>query len=707
MFFQIQDICAQHSDDTIRRVIGSLPRDLPATYQRALERVVSNHKAEVARKMFRWVAVAKRPLSLMELREAIAVEPCQPSSQQDKLVNDVYQLIPWCGNLLALDEEEGLVQFAHHSVKDYLLSGKVSQTSSHQFYIRIPDVDQEAGEICCTYLNFSDFEREVVHLPQVPSGLDPQAIVETSLSASSSPILTTSLLRLNNLRKARRATENSALWRQLHLTSLKVATMWPQNLQNRYYFLAYASEYWLHHTREFKEGTRCWSLFSRLVLTEKTTLATRPWSIEGWKAFGARIQNFILKTEHRALLRLANLEQLIHARSDLCSLIDGKYSPQCSDELFQFHINATRLVEDFWSTWDPVLIIAAQRCRLDWVEQVLELAGGFESVRAQDKAKNFDPASVHMDASLEQIWRSAWLQAEQQGTYEMLDLLLTYKAIMMGKLNERGYEELYIAALAGNLELTRRLLGAHVDPNVVPSTQPSCFSSILAAAASGGSVQVVEHLLYAGAEINLQKAGLFQTALGAAAEKGNTLVVIALLAAGADVNAGFGFGHRKLTPLAAAAGHDDVMMLLLLAGAQFEDLTGCYQLQNCVYRGYGEMKRAICLASLQCDMDKELLLDYYRVHSSLPSKHRTVFEDMELSVQLRCGSELSSIEVKKAVAAFLYTRTRGVVRSVLEEESRKPLFHPRDTASVKDLYELYIEEFRLGMERVSAHNAPL
>ena len=656
MFFQIEDICAQHTDEAIRKIIRSLPRDLPATYQRALERVVRNRKAEIARKMFRWVAAAKRPLSLMEIREAIAVEPCQPSSQEGKLVNDVYQLVPWCGNLLVLDEEEGLVQFAHHSVKDYLLSGKVPEISSHQFRIETHDVDQAAGEICCTYLNFSDFERQVIHFPQVRSCLDPKAIVKTSLSASGSPIMTSSLLRLNILRKARRATEASDIWRQLHLTSMRVATMWPQNLQNRYSFLAYASEYWLHHTKRFNEKDPCWSLFRRLVLAEETILAAKPWSMEEWKAFSAKVQHFILKTEHCGLLSLANLEQLTHTRADLCWVISDKSSPQSSDEYFQFHIHATRLVEDFWSTWDPVLIIAAKRGRLDWVKQILELAGGFESALAQNKSKKSNPAPANMDVFLAQSWNAAWWQAEREGTCEMLDLLLTYKAIMLGRLEKRGYEELRAAALTGNLELTRRLLDARVDPNVVPSTQPSPFDSILAAAASGGSYEVVELLLHAGAEVNTQIVGSGETALFAAARQGKTLIVIALLAAGADVNAEN--GALSLTPLAAAAGWGDVMVLLLVAGACTEDRTGRDLVQDWMGpRKMDIMRRATQRAYSQRypyqKTTEEAMHENGTLMSRLVHIDRKFFQDLKDYVQHNVRREVSPTRVNRVVDAFL------------------------------------------------------
>ena len=609
--------------------------------------------------MFRWVAAVKRPLSLMEIREAIAVEPCQPFSQQDKLVNDVYQLVPWCGNLLALDEEEGLVQFAHHSVKDYLLSGEGPEISSHDFRIKLRDVDHEAGEICCTYLNFSDFERQVVHSLQVSSGLDPKAIVKTSLSAASKPTMTSSLLRLNYLRKASRVTETSDIWRQLHLTSLKVARMWPQDLQTRYYFLAYASEYWLDHTIGFSENDPCWGLFRRLVLAEKTALAAKSWSTEEWKAFGAKVQNFILKTEHRALLSLANLEQLTHAGADLRRMVRKQYSPLCSDEILQFLVDVTGSVEDLWSTWDPILIIAAERRRPDLVNKVLELGGAFESVLPMKITEQLNHAPAQMDASLAHIWYSAWQQAELQGTCEMLDLLLTYKSIMLGKLKERGYEELHTAALTGNPELTKRLLDARVDPNVVP--QSPSFNSILAAAASGGILEVVEQLLYAGAEVNLQTVGLRETALSAAAKQGRTLNVIALLAAGADPNART--GDYSLKPLAAGASHEDVMVLLLIAGARTrnsagEDLVPAYDpdLREIMGRA---MQRAYFQTYSYQTPTENAIYDGAGLRPKLVYKDRKFFQDLKDYVQQNSVSGTSSTKVKEAVAAFLEKSLRS------------------------------------------------
>ncbi len=107
--FQIEEICAQATDDDIRKAIRSLSKDLPEIYERALFKIQSNRKAEMTTKMFRWVAAAKRPLSFLELHEAIAIEGFQECSKPSQLVNDYKEMVPWCANLLVQDEEVYLV----------------------------------------------------------------------------------------------------------------------------------------------------------------------------------------------------------------------------------------------------------------------------------------------------------------------------------------------------------------------------------------------------------------------------------------------------------------------------------------------------------------------------------------------------------------------------------------------------------------------
>lgn len=93
MAFQIEDICSQICDKDIRGRIKNLPKSLPETYNRVLSRIVGKGNAEVAKKVFPWVAIARLPMLLEELREAIAVEVLQSYSNPQRHVNGMSQVL--------------------------------------------------------------------------------------------------------------------------------------------------------------------------------------------------------------------------------------------------------------------------------------------------------------------------------------------------------------------------------------------------------------------------------------------------------------------------------------------------------------------------------------------------------------------------------------------------------------------------------------
>ena len=109
MFFQIEDICAQTSDEDICKTIQTLPADLPQMFERALARIVRSRRIDLVIKIFGWIAGVNRPLSLDELREAIALKPCQEFLKPHQFSNDISQVVSWCANLVIVDKEEHLV----------------------------------------------------------------------------------------------------------------------------------------------------------------------------------------------------------------------------------------------------------------------------------------------------------------------------------------------------------------------------------------------------------------------------------------------------------------------------------------------------------------------------------------------------------------------------------------------------------------------
>lgn len=239
VFFQFEDVCAQTSDGDIRKAIPSLPKDLLEAYHRALYKIVGNTKAELSAKMFRWVAATKRPLSLAESREAIAMKPYQTQFMASQLVNDIEQIVPSCGTLLTLDEEEHIVQFAHHTVKEYLLFKSVDMLL-RSFNFEIADIDHAAGDVCCTSVQFSDFKRQLVPMARAHVAHDPMHIMQSSLSANVRPVFGRSWSKADGLWRSQRSLKTSQVRR--HLQFISVAEI-PDLLQTLHSFLTYASEH--------------------------------------------------------------------------------------------------------------------------------------------------------------------------------------------------------------------------------------------------------------------------------------------------------------------------------------------------------------------------------------------------------------------------------------------------------------------------------
>lgn len=211
-----------------------------------------------------------------------------------------------CASLVVQDEEEHLVQFAHHSVKELLLSRTLWHPLS-LFGFRLPRANMELAETCLTYPTLDVFKRQLVTTPQNQVSIKPltrQTIVRSSLSACESPIIYRSWLRLEEFLGGRFVHNNDA-WGQLcSLQAGLRGTGLVQDLQSHHPFLAYASEHWLSHTASLvRKDPSLWDMWRCLVLVDDT-VATRPWTIEQWSSGDERAARYIVEQNHWALATL-------------------------------------------------------------------------------------------------------------------------------------------------------------------------------------------------------------------------------------------------------------------------------------------------------------------------------------------------------------------------------------------------------------------
>ncbi|KAI7771382.1 hypothetical protein LZL87_014249 [Fusarium oxysporum] len=176
VMFLIDEVCAGSCDGDIKQSLHSLPKDLGETFARALSRIMSRQKkSELVQRVFRWVAVAKRPLTLDEIREAVSIDIGQPYLKTERLVRELTPIVMWSENLLQVTEDQPpTIEFAHSTICEFITKGDLPIQLSN-FHVDVYEADHFAGEICITYLHLNDFKTAVARRPQ-PLLVNPMAI---------------------------------------------------------------------------------------------------------------------------------------------------------------------------------------------------------------------------------------------------------------------------------------------------------------------------------------------------------------------------------------------------------------------------------------------------------------------------------------------------------------------------------------------------
>ena len=514
--------------EDIREVITHLPKDLPETFERVLSRISKSGqgKVKIAEKVFRWVVVAKRPLDLEELQEAIAVEPCQPSFNPEKLVTNIDHIVPWCRGLVTLDEEEQVVQFAHHSVKHFLLS-RESNLPSQNFHFRLSQADHEAGETCVTYLNFDDFKRQVAKFPSSNPPVEPRAILRAAMSTFPGSPIAHSWSKLERFRSNPREARLPSFDTVSHLSHLAggngPASF--QKLQTKYAFLAYASEYWLPHTAGFEDSnTATWNLWKHLLVTSDT-LAQAPWTSGDWIRRTRKLMQYIVENNHGALLRL-----IANSKPNDLSQNETQYALSYSASLG--HAQLVKILVELGNVSKRDLNLklcdAAAHGQSEKVRSFLQAGADATAMHGHsDKVHSSLQAGADA-AAMRGDYHTSQSMANLEGIDgvtpdQVMRLLLVDEAHVRpaeaAVMGGGGLTALHLAASFGHLSVIQMLLEKVVDIDV----RTYLGYTALHSAAYSGHESVVQLLLEKGADITAKNV-YGQTALDMANSKNHKTV---------------------------------------------------------------------------------------------------------------------------------------------------------------------------------------
>ncbi|KAI1740288.1 hypothetical protein F4680DRAFT_115030 [Xylaria scruposa] len=532
--FQVYEICAQHCDEDIHNTLRNLPKSLTEVYCRALQRIKSRGHEKEAQKIFPWIAASKQLLSLSQLREAIAIEIGQQYAKPERLYNDMRNITLWCENLVEVDEEYQLVQFAHSTVGKFLIEEPIDPTLA-KFRVNLEQVDHDIGEKCITYLVFNDFKTTVAQRPKPIIVPNPTQIAQSALGYRSKPVsMLTKLLPMSNSKPVDLSTLRN-------LTGEYSSTKY-EKLVPGYPFLEYASANWILHTRNFKEETsKTWRLWKNMVYYGND-LVNPPWK-ENASNNNSHILMWAYDARHCGLIRLI-ASSVGFSMGQRMRIIFNSVKDNNLDAL-----NVLLEGQYLGSENSGPLVVAARGGYLEIVEKLLAAKADVNAVSAEND------------------W-TALQVAAGRGHIDIVECLLTAQAdVNAAAAYSNGRTALQAAAEKGHLKIVKRLLAIKADVNAAPAIDGGLTA--LQAAAKGGHLEIVERLLAAKADVNAAAANHNgRSALQAAAEKGHLNIVKLLLAAKADVNAAAA-EYEGLTALQAATrqGHIEIKMRLERAGA--------------------------------------------------------------------------------------------------------------------------------------------
>lgn len=481
----LSDLCDQKSDAEILAALNNLPADLPQTFDRILRKRMKSHDIDLGSRIFRWTAVAKRPLALAELREAIAVEPFQEDWRGECMINDMKKAMACCGNLIFVDEEDDTVHFTHSSVKQYL-SSETFDDSLRSYYIDLEKSDTEAGVTCVTYLNFSVFEQQVA----------PRAAIKTDITSIPSKILSKALPNRLALRLLKRYNTRNTSSVLLDKPLVDPTTSYHQmSLFDRFPFQQYAKQYWLFHTRCLDETPRKLMRMSCKLIEEanwRDTLSGTPWTIEDWNKKALKVLDWVAEENHLTLVSL---------------ILDSWGSGYCN-QLLKACVRTGRdkLVETILSSGAP-------DPTTDILQQALEKAAGDGHLAMAKLILDYTGVSGTTTIQL----GSTLYFAAQGGHSAMVDLLLA--ANLSGADHEAYKDAFTVAALFGNLAIVERL-----EQETIIDQGTLCNG--LVKAASRGHVSLVRNVLK---YLDYVSPRASRLALVGAAEGGHESVVEVLL----------------------------------------------------------------------------------------------------------------------------------------------------------------------------------
>ncbi|KAJ7266808.1 ankyrin repeat domain-containing protein [Mycena rebaudengoi] len=554
----IDSLTIKNTVKAVREALENLPKDLEHTYNEAMDRIEAQSQDDrnIARRVLIWIANAKRPLSVAELREAIAIEPGTKTLDRDGLLDpDIFLSV--CAGLIVINHADGSVRFIHYTTQDYM--DRV-QTS------KFPYAQTEIAQGCLTYLLYDDLLRLPDSYDKLGALVQEHALLDYSFRYC----------------LVHSAGQPELILRDMILEFLAHASRW---LQNFWSFTQRIKQYppspWDIFNIKRKPFTDlfCSSLFN-LQETAKYLLAHDTSILEQHK------EESLIGASRYGYLGMVQLLMSQGASVNAQGWTYGNALQAASlgghEAVTQLLLNQGANVNAQGGDYRNALLAASMNGH-EAVVQLLLNRGADVNAQCGEYGDALQVASYEGHEAVAQLlldrgadvnalggeYGTALQAASYTGHEAVVQLLLNRGADVNAQGGKYG-DALQVASYEGHEAIVQLLLDRGADVNALGGEH----GTALQAASCKGHEAVVQLLLERGANVNVQ-GGHCGTALQAASCYDQKTVIQLLLDRGADVKAVGGFFGTALQA-ASKNGHEAPVQLLLDRGADVNTVGGVF-----------------------------------------------------------------------------------------------------------------------------------
>ncbi|KFY34436.1 hypothetical protein V494_06771 [Pseudogymnoascus sp. VKM F-4513 (FW-928)] len=144
----------------VKSTLEKLPKGSEAydeAYKEAMKRIEGKKQGfrDIAKRVLSWITCAKRPLSMLELQHALAVEIGDPKIDPNNLL-EVEDMVSACAGLVTIDQESDIIRLVHYTTQQYLVHYTTQQYFERNWITIFPNAQNDITAACITFLSFNE-----------------------------------------------------------------------------------------------------------------------------------------------------------------------------------------------------------------------------------------------------------------------------------------------------------------------------------------------------------------------------------------------------------------------------------------------------------------------------------------------------------------------------------------------------------------------